>query len=101
MPRRGFTSRRCRGTDSNTGGFMKTQHLPRPSQRTNNVVFGTLLALFPTTAANSTPTNASVPGVERASDHPIVAIAITLFVLSTILLGLMHQCEIGGEILIL
>ena len=77
---------------------MKTQHVPRPRQRRNDVVLGSLLAFCFNASAYGTPT---VGIAESASDHPIVASVITLFVMTTLLLGFLHECEIGGEVLIL
>lgn len=39
--------------------------------------------------------------LQSAVNHPLIAVAIAFFVVTTVILGLMHQCEIGGEILIL
>jgi hypothetical protein len=39
--------------------------------------------------------------LEEATAHPLIAVAITLFVSATVVLGLMHQTEVAGEILIL
>ena len=39
--------------------------------------------------------------LQSAVNHPLIAIAIAFFVVTTVILGLMHQCEVGGEILIL
>ena len=59
---------------------MKTQYVPSPRQHRNDVVFGSLLTF--------------------SSDHPILAGVIALFIVMTLILGLMDQCEIGGQVLI-
>jgi hypothetical protein len=79
---------------------MKTQPFP-PPQRRNDVVFGSLLGSVFTLAFNASAYGTrTFTAVESTSNHPIVASAIAFFVLTTMLLGLMHEVEIGGEVLI-
>lgn len=44
--------------------------------------------------------NAYDAALKFASDHPVIASWIVLFVLITLGIGVVHECRIGGDVLI-